>query len=45
MVKDYAEKHPDFSQQEVGMFFGVSASRISRILKKERENHSEENQG
>ena len=41
LVKDYAEKHPDLSQQEIGMFFNVSASRISRILKKQRENHSE----
>lgn len=41
MLKDYAEKHPNLSQKEVGLLFNISASRVSRILKRERDNHQE----
>jgi len=31
-IRQYAKKHPTFSQQEIADKFGISRSNISRIL-------------
>lgn len=31
-VCEYAESHTDLSQQEIGEVFGISGSRVSRII-------------
>ncbi|KKM20454.1 hypothetical protein LCGC14_1645350 [marine sediment metagenome] len=32
-LRDYAASHPGLSQEEIGQVFGISASRVSRLLK------------
>jgi len=32
-LKEYAERNPSLSQKEIGKVFGISESRVSRLLK------------
>ena len=33
---DYAEKHPELSQKEIGSVFNISTSRVSKLLSQKR---------
>ena len=35
-LRDYAKRHPDLSQKEIGMVFGISTSRVSKLLSEVR---------
>ncbi len=37
-LREYAEKHPNSSLQEIGEIFGISKQRVSIILKKGENN-------
>ncbi len=36
MLRDYAKTHPELSLKEVGKAFGISASRVWRIIHKDK---------
>jgi len=36
MLVEYAKANPELSQKEIGEIFGITASRVSRILSKEK---------
>jgi len=36
ILVDYAKTHLDLSQQEIGIVFNITASRVSKIIKKAR---------
>ena len=37
MLREYAKTHPELSLKEVGKAFNISASRVWRIINKERQ--------
>lgn len=36
-IQEYANQHPDFSHEEIAQHFGLSRSRITQILGKNKE--------
>jgi len=40
MLYEYVDSHPGASMKEVGTIFGITVSRVSKLLKKRREYYS-----